>query len=774
MREELYSAIIQRNLYSSYFSEVTKENIADWAVKSLWYELNEKEIEILYEYLAEGEEKGRETHVQMIQDEFSEMTEDEKVEKFMTLFNSGTFEMEMFSLITDKSIILDQLPNMNDFGKLNNLINYFDADTIARYLESGGAGQEVLQDYICSVGSVPLMSEIFGKMQSEEQKSILLINSALGTAEKNGLIPLINNDYFKIQIVRAVYDNNEFYSNDHLIANIQNFQAHQDALDAMESDEQKIEYIKSLPDTEYDLKTYLAREIKSKDARNEIIEFKSYMEPDIEAQAEMVQTMITEFFEDKLGDKFDDNKRELMKLVFSRTEVMYDDLEDNVNGRANLTSDFIKINSRHRRNTSRTLSFLIHEYGHLFSQSDFRFTGINPPKAIEEGAQDLFAEMVINHYLEKHNEIVIGGKKVRMEYPHISYSGYKDENVWMRTILSSLEGEGKDIEAFSEYLLGDKVKYLEMVFGPEYASQVSFDAHGNPDINTSYMALYQLHQSKGIEVDKNSIYRRRNPLLPAFEIQRKVEEYGENILGGGKYRTDYIAKLILGDRKLFDISREEMEEFVSLYIAQAEFVMSDYDSFANGKNNELTSEDIDEHSFEILNVSIPLWQRLGTAGTNMERVWNQSFAKEIDRVDEGQDVSTSIEKYKKIIPGFLSILSTSKADTNVYIKDMVEDLQFAYLGQIEEAIMDGKSEEVLKAFTDKKTGEIYTDPKISELFKKHNIAFETISYNDTVYKAQDILDAAIRANVRFNDVASMSVIFDKGKEEKGQETEEVK
>ena len=217
-----------------------------------------------------------------------------------------------------------------------------------------------------------------------------------------------------------------------------------------------------------------------------------------------------------------------------------------------------------------------------------------------------------------------------------------------------------------------------------------------------------------------------------------------------------------------------MEEFISLYIAQNEFVMSDYDSFANGKNNELTSEDIDEHSFEILNVSIPLWQRLGSAGTNMERVWNQSFAREIDRVDEGQDVSTSIEKYKKIIPGFLSILSSSMADSNVYIKDMVEDLQFAYLGQIEEAIMDGKSEDVLRAFTDKKTGEIYTDPKVSELFKKHNITFETISYNNTVYKAQDILDAAIRGNVRFNDVASMSVIFDKGKEEKEQETEEVK
>ena len=137
-------------------------------------------------------------------------------------------------------------------------------------------------------------------------------------------------------------------------------------------------------------------------------------------------------------------------------------------------------------------------------------------------------------------------------------------------------------------------------------------------------------------------------------------------------------------------------------------------------------------------------------------------------------LSFKVEKYKKIIPGFLSILSSSTADSNVYIKDMVEDLQFAYLGQIEEAIMDGKSEDVLRAFTDKKTGEIYTDPKVSELFKKHNITFETIAYNNTVYKAQDILDAAIRGNVRFNDVASMSVIFDKGKEEKEQETEEVK
>lgn len=773
MRVELYNALKQLYMYKYEYSDVTRENVADWAKKVLWFELDEKEIEIAYVYLNEGDEKGNQALSDMITEEFSKMTKEERVDKFLEFLSSGEYEPIMFNAIENKADILDKLGDMTDFGLINSVMNYMSVDVIADYLEGNGPGRMALEDFVCRMGSVPFINELFDKMQSDTNKSIILLHSGLSSIEKNKILPTIENEYLRNQIIRAVSDNTGSFEIGELEENILNYNSHVEALSEMEDESQKAEYIAMLED--YDLRVHFLNDIKLRENRDAIINsMEVEHDPKIKSQVELVQQMLTELFEDTLGEDFDENKRDLMNVVFARTSVSYAELENGVNGRANHLIDTILINSRHERNISRTLSFLIHEYGHLFSQSKFRTTGYNPSHAIEEGAQDLLAEMAINHYLEKHKEIVLDGKKVRMEYPHLSYSGYKSENVWMRTALSTLVDEGKDIEAFSEYLLGDKLKYLELVYGPDYASQVEIDAFGNPDINTSYTALYQLHKEKNCKVDENSVYARRNPLLPAFEIERKVNEYGESVLSGGKYRCSYVAKLILGDKKLYDISREDMEAFSNLYIAQEEFVVAEYDEYSNAKINELTDEDIENHSFEILNVSIPLWKRLQTAGNNMEYVWNQSFSREIDKINEGQSLEESIEKYKKIIPDFLSMLSRTDVDTNVYIMDMVQDLQYAYLGQIEQAINDGKTEDVIKGFTDSKTGKLHTDPQIEELFKKHNVVFESISYNDTVYKAQDILDAAIRANIRFNEVSSMDVVFDRDEDERKQETEEVK
>lgn len=133
-------------------------------------------------------------------------------------------------------------------------------------------------------------------------------------------------------------------------------------------------------------------------------------------------------------------------------------------GIANHLFDYIKINDRHINNISSTLGFLLHEYSHLFIKYSNKYNCTPTSFSIEEGTCDLFADLVMNHYIEKHNQIQLGERKIRIEYPYSTYSLYDFENAWQRTILAGLEGKGKNpIEALSEYMLGDKYKYIECI-----------------------------------------------------------------------------------------------------------------------------------------------------------------------------------------------------------------------------------------------------------------------------------------------------------------------
>ena len=76
-----------------------------------------------------------------------------------------------------------------------------------------------------------------------------------------------------------------------------------------------------------------------------------------------------------------------------------------------------------------------------FSNEDFKIFPTVPYHTFEEGNADIFADLVINHYLEKYPDAELG---FDVEKPYQTGSSYDRENAWTRTMLYPLEKEKKD------------------------------------------------------------------------------------------------------------------------------------------------------------------------------------------------------------------------------------------------------------------------------------------------------------------------------------------
>lgn len=546
--------------------------------------------------------------------------------------------------------------------------------------------------------------------------------------------------------------------NDYLVNSVLEYKEKKLKLDSLESEDEKAQFILQLEDN--DMKLEFLKQIKGEKNRELIItSFRNDIKQDIFPQTQCAQNMIRKFFKDTLGEKFDRKMQEKLEIAFNRTSIKFtDELDSVVFGRSRFINSDILINRRMEKSLSKVLQLLIHEYGHIFSNFDFKTTGHSWEKAIEEGTQDLFSELVINHYLEKHKSIEINGQKVRIDYPYISYSGYNWENGWQRTMLYPLSKMGQDIEALAEYQFGDKNKYLEMILGEELAKEQKRDKFGNPELNINLETIYMHHINRFKNLDRNSCYYRRNWILPLYEIQNKLDDNETkinlfDIKNDEKWLCSYIAEKYFSGRKMYDISKEEFTEFRNLIFSQEERFIFKYDEYANKIISELEEKEIKEKSFEILDVSTAAWKHLVEAGANVERVWGQALNAEIKKVNEGQDVSESLRKYKAIIPDFLKMLSRKKADANEFLLDAVKDLKFAYLQQLEDELLkEEKRTDIVKCLTDEKTGEFFMDSDITQLLSKYNVTFELNSKRNKDFGVQDIIGAAIRANISIDEL----------------------
>lgn len=746
--------------------------------RSSFEEVNDKELNMFIEYY---NNKDKNIVLNYISNKTREMSDEEKVDSIVDIISpfSSVYDEEILDIflisVQDKNKILDRGINFIGSKVGERILNEIDISIVAEYIKTNVESNFKIVQYYMNQQNV---IQILNQMNEIDKTNFIMeyIQSIKGDT--------INNEFFNKLVFETkddfcrsaliIFRRNQFNIGVEVFQNVLlEYKEIKEQLEQITDEKEKVDFITRLEDNEK--KVGFLEQIELKQDRKSIIQsFSKEIDPRIEPQVELVQKMITEFFEDKMGKKLTEQQKEKLDIVFAKTSVAFGDLEKPTNGIAHHIYDSIEISNRHVNNLSKTILFLLHEYGHILSLQNLKKDNYFPNRDIEEGMQDLFSELVTNHYIEKHGHIELEGKKVRMDYPCKSYSAYDNENSWVRTMLYPLEKEGKDIETVTEYILGDKNRFLELTLGKEKADKKTCDLFGNRYIDLTIEELYE-QMIGDFENDniKESVYGRRNSFLPIFILQKKLEKTDIKffeLAPNTKYNCDYVAGKYFEGRKLYEITTEELSRFIELYDEQQEIFIFKYDVFMNKMINELTEEEIMEYSTEILQTTSILVRKIREMGSNLENVWNIALVKERENIENGQCVRVSAYKYKKIINTYINLLSEVNGDASEFLLDGVKDLKESYLQQIEENIIKGNVEEVLDGLKDINDGTIYTDQDILAIFEKLNVKFEKVQIMGTSYRSQDILESAIRAEIKLDDVKRISVILEKDRSDIGERT----
>lgn len=594
------------------------------------------------------------------------------------------------------------------------------------------------------------------------------------------LLPYISDDYIRSLVIknRSYF---KIWEKDISEENLDLLQEYRETVTKLlktDDEQERTDNICKLQDN--DMKIQLLKLVKDKQNRKKIIEsLKNQVTPEIASEVNFVQKMITEFWEDTLGENLTADKREVIEMVFNRTNVKLDEsLPFEVNGRSHTFHNLIRMNPKQRGNTIGVIKNLLHEYGHMFSNFHAKETTYTNGYCLpfEEGTQDLFSEMVINHYIEKHGNILeLEDKKVKVRYPFISFSAYDPENALQRTILYSLEKTGEDKLALSEYQLGDKNKYLEMVVDKETADKKKKDDFGNPKLDFSEEEIYYAIGDKITDIDTTSAYYQRNSLLPKIYLQNMLDKEKQSniyLFSGRKYTCKDVALEYFKDKKIYEIEPEGLEKFIEMVETIGEDTIEKIDEFADDEIKSLGENELTENSFEILKNAKVLYSRLENVGEYVEPKLGISITAEQEKAKNEQDILETVRKYREIIPGYKKfLLKNQKKSSNVFLLERIEDLQFTYLEQLDKALQEDRTG-TIQALTGNRKAEIWIDKDIAEILEKHGIALESepqkrIANDDSrntlrkrIFSTGDVINGAIKGKFTLDEIGGFGILLE--------------
>lgn len=206
-----------------------------------------------------------------------------------------------------------------------------------------------------------------------------------------------------------------------------------------------------------------------------------------------------------------------------------------------------------------------------------------------------------------------------------------------------------------------------------------------------------------------------------------------------------------------------MEEFVDLVRETRGASIVGYDNFANESINKLEERDLNEHSFEILkNFAIVGKNSSNFLPVTQDRLITCLIAEE-KKVEEGQDIAESLKKYKEIIPTYKKILFLKERDPNAIIIKQVEDLQYAYLDQLDQALEENR-EGTIKAITEAEDSEIWIDKSIAEVLDKHGVVLESTPKTQGNYSVDDVTRIAIKGKFTLGEIEGLGIALESTKE----------
>lgn len=276
-----------------------------------------------------------------------------------------------------------------------------------------------------------------------------------------------------------------------------------------------------------------------------------------------------------VGDNFGDDNLELLEECFDKVPTYVDYSPSKVKyacayfqpllNQIYIMDDYLK----EKTGTIYMIHTIIHEYAHaIVSESSMNFV-------IEESFANLFAEMCINHYIQKGKVIKsIPSKKLRKlrDYGYYNYDlSYMDEGVFARTMMFLSRVEGSEMDMMEEYFFGSRDKFIEQnveLYGNELKdiwenklNKIERIADGKASNREKYLPeatnelgymlsnILTLNELRQYDREKKSgLYNIENDVLDSIysaKIDKKIEMYLCDIAGVRHYNdiTEVLGRL---------------------------------------------------------------------------------------------------------------------------------------------------------------------------------------------------------------------------------------
>ena len=621
-------------------------------IEEVYKDMPKEEIEFVEEWLRNG--GGKEFLINKMRADFMELSPEELSDTILQFVKQANGIDYLVKAVPDVNFLLDNLDKV-PLLNLHTFVSYFTFEQLSQYINANGKNSDLL----------------LRAVEKDLDRAKLLIYGG-----KLSLLPYVNDLFYRNQVVKM--KSTLHFKEEDLLKEIDEYDGHlKKALD-IEDERERAEYISTIDNNEMK-EALLFKLIKKKENRRIVIDsFTRTVDPEIAKEDELARTMILEFFEDRLGEELTDEMRETLDIVLKKTNIMYGELKNDSTGYACYVDKNITIKENLKGNIQVVLGIIIHEYSHMFSNFGYSYTGDAASGDLEEGMADLFADLVINHYQNKHNDIIMDGKKIKFAKPYVKDSAYGRENAWSRTILAGLVSSGKDIKALGEYLLGSKNKYADMVFGEEVARKKRRTKFGIIRMEYKRWELYHSPTLDYSNIDENSIYYRRNWLLPAFLIQNRIKIDCISGLGVGKsYDARIIADSYFEGKKFYEVPKDKFTEFIELLRKQClpnkDFgVIGSIPEYKDHLMSSLNEDEIKQFSFEILERIPVIWQGNIRAGRRLESVMKIAFEEEKRKIREGQSVEETKRKLEVVMKELKGRFS-KETDNNKKINDYIND-----------------------------------------------------------------------------------------------------
>lgn len=315
-------------------------------------------------------------------------------------------------------------------------------------------------------------------------------------------------------------------------------------INAIDGEKNKVSYLVAQDDN--DAKLEFLKNFTEKESRDKIISSLEHkISPDLFKIVYLAQRMIKEFLKD-VYTKVPEDKLEAVDITFNRTNIVFNKLPENQNLEVDIKNKTMTISERRRHNQGKLLGYVLHGYAHCFSNRDSK-TDENFNEVLEEGNADIFTDLVVNNYLKKHPFENLG---FHLDKDYSMESAYLEENSIIRTRMYVLEKLKIDKKMLLEYLLGDKEKYIKNIFN---------GGKGNEEFDLN--EFYEKNQFALKDINRESIYYRKNTILPLYILQGKIQN--ENILQK-EYSSSEIINKYFNYEKINKINADELDEVINI------------------------------------------------------------------------------------------------------------------------------------------------------------------------------------------------------------------